>query len=496
MLTIPITKQLLRDALECALLLCLSLLIAQDARSSSLASAIGRVAMAVGDGQRITQGGTESLRVGMRLYEGDRIHTGSDAFVILVFSDEGRLSVRSGTELHIRRYRIDPLGVNHDISLELIKGAVRQISGNASRLHPESYRLNTPVAAIGVRGTDFLARATDSGLETLVQEGRIVIRGDPLSCASDQCRMLSADGQTAGTYVRVTSKGDIEQRSYVASDVEKSFSINMVLNPLKRQALNLWVEGQRARLEDAELPMGAQFVTATIFTVPRGGLDRVQIPNLAAGSGSQGANGGQGQGGTGGSEGLGGGVSGNEGGLIGSGANDPLAGGNESLLARQLVWGRFSNAASLPTQWLVSYGEAAQGRHVTVGELGQYALWRAGPNGPMNPGLSGVVNFRLVGADAVLDQAGILSQAAVQAASLQINFDRSSFVAGVDLSHGATGLQAIRVSGIVNNEGVFVGVKDDERVAGALSRDGSEAGYLFSKDTKSGQLRGISLWRR
>lgn len=500
MYSVPATRQLLLAALKSVLVLFSSFWLVDISSASTVATSVGRVAMAVGDGQRITAGGVEPLRVGTLLYEGDRIHTGSDAFVILVFSDEGRLSVRPSTELHIRRYRVDPLGANHDIALELSKGAVRQISGNASRARPESYRLHTPVAAIGVRGTDFLAKTTDLGLETLVQEGRIVIRGDPLACASDQCRMLSADGQAAGTYVRLSSKGDIEKRSYVATDVEQSFSINMVLNPLKREALNQWAEGQRARLEDGEMPRGAQFVSATIFTVPHGGLDRIQAPPPAAGSGGQGttsdqASGGVGQGSQASGGGLGGGGQSSDNGA-GSVTNDNPLSAAEPLLARQLVWGRFSNASSFPAQWLVSYGEAAQGRHVTVGELGQYALWRSGPNGPMNPGLAGTVNFKLVGAEAVLDHIGIVSQAAVLAASLQINFDRSSFVAGVDVSHQATGLQQIRVNGLVNNEGVFVGIKDDERVAGSLSRDGSEAGYLFSKDTKSGQIRGVSLWRR
>ncbi len=490
MYLVPAIRRLFFAALKSVLVLFSSFWLVDISSASTVATSVGRVAMAVGDGQRITSGGVEPLRVGTLLYEGDRIHTGSDAFVILVFSDEGRLSVRPSTELHIRRYRVDPLGANHDIALELSKGAVRQISGNASRARPESYRLHTPVAAIGVRGTDFLAKTTDLGLETLVQEGRIVIRGDPLSCASDQCRMLSADGQAAGTYVRLSSKGDIEQRSYVAADVEQSFSINMVLNPLKRQALNQWAEGQRARLEDAELPRGAQFVSATIFTVPHGGLDRIQAPPPAAGSGGQ-ASGGAGQGG----QAAGGSSQSSDNGTGGAANDNPLSAA-EALLARQLVWGRFSNASNLPSQWLVSYGEAAQGRHVTVGELGQYALWRSGPNGPMNPGLAGTVNFKLVGAEAVLDQIGIVSPAAVLAASLQINFDRSSFIAGVDVSHQATGLHLIRVNGLVNNEGLFVGIKDDERVAGSLSRDGSEAGYLFSKDTKSGQIRGISLWRR
>ena len=35
-----------------------------------------------------------------------------------------------------------------------------------------------------------------------------------------------------------------------------------------------------------------------------------------------------------------------------------------------------------------------------------------------------------------------------------------------------------------------------DRVAGALTRDGTEAGYLFSKDVSAGTLKGVTLWTR
>jgi hypothetical protein len=117
--------------------------------------------------------------------------------------------------------------------------------------------------------------------------------------------------------------------------------------------------------------------------------------------------------------------------------------------------------------------------------------------GSIDASLQGLARFNLLGAQAVLEQAsGGISSALVRAATLEINFDRASFLAGVDLVHQATGAQSLRVSGIVNNEGVFLGVNESERVAGAISRDGTEAGYLFSKDTSAGRLRGITLWTR
>jgi hypothetical protein len=88
------------------------------------------------------------------------------------------------------------------------------------------------------------------------------------------------------------------------------------------------------------------------------------------------------------------------------------------------------------------------------------------------------------------------SSAQVKGATLNVDFDLSTFAATVALNHAATGDANIAVNGKVNNEGVFVGTTATDRVAGALTRDGKEAGYLFSKDVSAGTFRGVTLWGR
>lgn len=463
---------------------------AQVAAGRVQAGSIASVALAVGETVRLRGGKAEALRVGMPLEAGDRVRTGMDAVAILVFADDGRISVRPNSELWIRQYDIDPQGTNTRIEMELVKGMVRQISGNASRMQPERYRLSTPVAAIGVRGTDFLARINLDAVETLVQEGKIFVQANNLqSCTQIDCGAVLGPGQSAGSYMKLSASGNIEQRAYRSADVEQSFALNLVMQPsARRNAVALAADLQRLKLSDAELPAGAQFISDTIFTVSQAkDLD----VNLTVGTGS--VSPGTSVGASVGSnpESVGGGPSG-----LAPAPPSNFATNTSALLERQLVWGLFSQASILPDQWVVTYADAKEGRHVTVGELGQYALWRLGQTGPLDAALIGTARFDLLGAQAVLEQYGAVTAALVNAATLEVNFDRSIFSAGVDLQHQATGAQTIRVAGIVNSEGVFVGTNNSERVAGALSRDGSEAGYLFSKDTAVGRLRGITLWAR
>lgn len=465
-----------------------TLVLGAFATHATPATPVARVAVSVGEAKKFnTAGQAEPLKVGTSLMAGDRIRTGSDSVAILVFTDEGRISLRADSELLIRHYQIDPAGVKTRIELELIKGTVRQISGNASRTQPERYRLNTPVAVIGVRGTDFLAKTTGDAVEAFVHEGKIILTPAQGTCAQTECAPVAmASSDTQLKYVRLGTDGRVEQREFRQGELERVFGMDMArvntrTNTTASAAAGTTASGSTAsRLEnnEAQLPEGTRMVTSTIFAAYTQAETRAQskqdkpMPATPA--------------------------------SVNVLATDPAS---LSLTAKpqteapverpkQLVWGRFSSAQALQQTLLIAYSEAHQGRHVTVGELGEYALWRANPTGRMNADLKGQADFRLAGADAMLVQTSGISAAQVTAATLGVDFDRSRFNATVGLQHATAGSANISVGGKINEEGVFVGTNGNERVAGALTRDGTEAGYLFSKDVAAGTFRGITLWKR
>lgn len=435
--------------------------------------AVARVAVSVGDTTKVSPiGRAEALQVGSSVAAGDRIRTGPDAVAILVFSDEGRISLRSDSELLIRHYEIDPAGVKTRIELELLKGTVRQISGNGSRSQPERYRLNTPIAVIGVRGTDFLAKTSGDAVEAFVHEGKIVLVPNADTCGRglgrcDPVAMISsASGQR---YVRLSAAGDVEQRDFRPGELERVFGIDTV-RASRNSAGTATARGSANG--EFSMPPGTQFVTDTIFVAQ--GADGHRL--YSAASGSPAAS-------TAFSYAVGAGSASTQSALV-------------ETSQGQLVWGRFSIASALPVNMLVPYAEASSGRHVTVGEIGEYALWRLNPAGPLDASLRGQAAFTLMGSEAVFASASSVTEAEVTRASLMVDFDRSTFSAGVGLRHVSAGEAVIDVNGKVNAEGIFVGTNATDRVAGALSRDGKEAGYLFSKDVSTGTFRGVTLWRK
>ncbi len=64
--------------------------------------------------------------------------------------------LRPGTQLKIDAYKYEEGSPQNDnIALSLIKGGLRSVTGLLGRRNPSAYRVATPNATIGIRGTHF-----------------------------------------------------------------------------------------------------------------------------------------------------------------------------------------------------------------------------------------------------------------------------------------------------------------------------------------------------
>ena len=437
---------------------------------------VARVGMAVGDAQRIgATGQVTPLSLGTELSEQDRIITGKDAMVILIFSDQARVALRPDSELLIRRYKVDSKGADTQLQLDLVRGTVRQISGHAAQKQPERYRLNTPIAAIGVRGTDFLAKAGEGLVEAYVHEGAIVV--SPLSGAGTSGEIPSANlGAGFGVqYSRVGRSQDLERQNVSQNDVERLFGMRIAMSSGGERSTGQSVT-QAEKKDKTD-----QAVVASL--VPSRDRDALGISVQPSPSGS----------------------------LVSGVMSVPNAPGLPNLpsvvppvpetpvippvaLPTQLVWGKFTNPQALPFTLPIAYADVSEGRHATVGELGQYALWREGVNGVLDKSLRGQAQFALAAGEAFYQQASKTLTVNLVDPRLHVDFDRLSFSTQIGLSGIGVPAQRLSVGGRVNDEGVFLGTAPGQRVAGALSRNGTEAGYLFKIDSSAGQYQGITLW--
>lgn len=87
------------------------------------------------------------------VFAGDRLLTGATGRISLRFSDGMQMNLGPASQLSIDDYLHDQKGDRG--WFDLIRGSLRTVTGLIGKRSPKSFRLKTPTAVIGVRGTDF-----------------------------------------------------------------------------------------------------------------------------------------------------------------------------------------------------------------------------------------------------------------------------------------------------------------------------------------------------
>lgn len=121
--------------------------------------------------------------LGTPVQEGDMLTTGADGYVYVKTIDNGLFILRPNTRARIAAYHVDAKNpANTRIKLELLSGVARSRSGEAVKLARQNFRFNTPVAAIGVRGTDFTVFTDQDTSRVAVISGGITVSGFAGAC--------------------------------------------------------------------------------------------------------------------------------------------------------------------------------------------------------------------------------------------------------------------------------------------------------------------------
>lgn len=157
---------------------------------------VGRVDMVVGQVHVVGNQSNMALTVGQKIHEGVTLETGPDGYLYVQTIDKGFISLRPQTRVTVELYRYDAKNPQaSQIRLVLHKGVMRAISGQGAQAAKEKYRLNTPVAAIGIRGTDYTVFANQETTRATVMSGGIVMAPFGKGCAAKS--LGPCDGQSS-----------------------------------------------------------------------------------------------------------------------------------------------------------------------------------------------------------------------------------------------------------------------------------------------------------
>lgn len=385
---------------------------------------------------------------GVAIRVGDRIETGIGGHVHLRFVDGGRVSVRPASRLQIDNYAhsSDKPALNA-IKFRLDEGVVRSITGSWGEVARDRFRLNTPMAAIGVKGTDFIVRSSAGATSVSVYTGAVLMA--PLE---DGCQA------TLGPCLNGREK-------LLSEDMKGQM---LELNRQHASAQLVPVEGLaagRARhvvVASADTSRTGKSLNAEAATYGDIGADKAAV------SESRGA-------------------------VVAASLVQPHS--------SQLVWGRWAQPLE-GDNFSQAFQEARLNRESTVGN-GLYGLFRepstlAVASSPAQ--MEGNASFRFTSGVASLRPEGLPQTLAqpvrVDGGTLSVDFSRATFATQLNLSSAALGAESVSASGVLLSTGVFQSRGGDAFVAGALSNDRKEAGYFFEKTLPSGGLTGITLWGR
>lgn len=106
------------------------------------------------------KGKNRQLDVGSEVFVGDRIFTGVKGYIRLSMIDDAKIDLRCNSEMVIEDYQL-LRGGNRSV-IYLIKGSVKKITGSIGKLADDVYEMRTPLATVGVRGTEYAIRVLQS----------------------------------------------------------------------------------------------------------------------------------------------------------------------------------------------------------------------------------------------------------------------------------------------------------------------------------------------
>lgn len=119
----------------------------------------GRVKEAIGGVTIVRADEAFAAEVGAIVRESDTLRTGADGRMAVMLKDNTRLALGPNTEIVLSEFVYQPADSRLSLVLKMARGALSYVSGRIAALRPESVRLETPTAVIGVRGTHALIHA-------------------------------------------------------------------------------------------------------------------------------------------------------------------------------------------------------------------------------------------------------------------------------------------------------------------------------------------------
>jgi hypothetical protein len=206
---------------------------------------VGTVAESTGSVMAVVQKKvSRKLAAGNPVYLGDKVITGEDGLVRLQMIDAAILDLRCFSIMVIEEYALNT--TSRRSILNLLQGSLKKVTGQIGKMTEDVYELKTPVASIGVRGTEYALRVfqakgcggtvdTDDGLYLEVIKGLVDVH-------NEAGKEVFAKGETAYVSLPKTAPQKKDIKPGVLKPLEKTAEITKVMETRDNtdEGSNIW----------------------------------------------------------------------------------------------------------------------------------------------------------------------------------------------------------------------------------------------------------------
>jgi hypothetical protein len=202
-------------------------------------------------GTAVIKRGKDTIQIvkGTEIKTNDKVET-KNGKVKIVFKDNTNVTITESSSLIIDDFVYDPKSGAGKLGLKAAAGTVRYVSGAIAK-DPKNVKINTPTAAIAVRGTDFVMAVSETGasmimlMPTCELEQNVNLKG--LTCGSG-----AIDVETPAGIVQLN-------RPYQATLVE---TLNGIPSPAVIVALNGMAIGNNLMVSPPQTTTGMNVIAA------------------------------------------------------------------------------------------------------------------------------------------------------------------------------------------------------------------------------------------
>jgi hypothetical protein len=130
-----------------------------SSRTSAAQSPIGCIKTVQNNAGILRGGNSIPAQTGAMVYAGDVLLTDPTGSLGVIFRDDTLVSLGPGSQVKIDDFVFQPDQGKFSFLSRLIQGTAAFVSGQIAKLAPDTMRVQTPIAEIGVRGTRFAVQA-------------------------------------------------------------------------------------------------------------------------------------------------------------------------------------------------------------------------------------------------------------------------------------------------------------------------------------------------